>query len=69
MHPGSKKWYLIDYLLTGKHDTGNFASVRLMRGAECWTTHRLLRAKRNFVTKSKFRENGSISINLRYRQY
>ncbi|XP_014776948.1 craniofacial development protein 2-like [Octopus bimaculoides] len=57
MHPGSKKWHLIDYIFTRKRDTRDFAIVRVMRGVECWTDHRLLRAKVNFVVKPKVKVN------------
>ena len=58
MHPGSKQWHLIDYILTRKRDMRDFCSVRVMRGAECWTDHRLVRAKVKFVVKPKVRAKG-----------
>ena len=42
MHPRSKHWHLIDYIITRKSDLKDFAKSRVYRGAECWTDHRLL---------------------------
>jgi hypothetical protein len=44
-HPGTKKWYLIDYILTKKKSISLFKDTRVMRSADCWTDHSLLRAK------------------------
>ena len=43
-HPGSKQWHCIDYVIMLK---GDCAAMLLccMRTAECWTDHKLLRAK------------------------
>ena len=53
MHPGSKQWYLIDFLLVRRRDIADVQIVRAMRGAECWTDHRLVRDKLNFVVKHR----------------
>jgi len=58
MHPGSKQWHMIDYVLVRKQDIKDISSVRVMRGAECWTDHRLVRAKFRFVVKPKIRGPG-----------
>lgn len=47
MHPRSKQWHLIDYIITRQCDTKDVHSSRAMRGADCWTDHRLVRAKFN----------------------
>ena len=49
MHPGSKQWHLIDFLLVRRRDIADVQIVRAMRGAECWIDHRLVRGKLNFV--------------------
>ena len=45
MHPRSKKWHLIDYIIVRQRDRKDVELTRVMRGAECWTDHRLVRAK------------------------
>ena len=56
MHPRSKQWHFIDFLLVRRRDIVDVQIVRAMRGAECWTDHRLVRGKvkprsRSCVTK------------------
>ena len=45
MHLRSKKWHLIDYIIVRQRDRKDVELTRAMRGAECWTDHRLVRAK------------------------
>jgi hypothetical protein len=59
MHPRSKHWHLIDYVLVRRRDLRDVTSVRTMRGAECWTDHRLVRAKLRLVLKPKMRKTAS----------
>ncbi|XP_066963159.1 uncharacterized protein [Macrobrachium rosenbergii] len=47
MHPRTKQWHLIGYVITGWHDPSDFFLTRAKRGADCWTDRRLLRAKLN----------------------
>ena len=44
MHPRSKQWHLIDYIIVRQRDLRDVCITRAMRGAECWTDHRLIRA-------------------------
>lgn len=44
MHPRSKQWHLIDYTICRRRDARDFRTNRAMRGAECWTDHRLVRS-------------------------
>lgn len=44
MHPRSKQWHLIDYAICRRRDISDFRITRAMRGAECWTDHRLVRS-------------------------
>ena len=44
MHPRSKQWHLIDYIIVGQRDLRDVCITRALRGAECWTDHRLIRA-------------------------
>lgn len=49
MHPRSKHWHLIDYIITRRRDIPQVHITRVMRGANCWTDHVLL------VSKQKLR--------------
>ncbi|KAL8610932.1 hypothetical protein ACOMHN_042549 [Nucella lapillus] len=44
MHPRSKQWHLIDYVICRRRDARDFRTTRAMWGAECWTDHRLVRS-------------------------
>ncbi|XP_032232303.1 craniofacial development protein 2-like [Nematostella vectensis] len=43
MHPRSKQWHLIDFVIVRQRDIQDVHVTRAMRGAECWTDHRLVR--------------------------
>ncbi|KAG7305516.1 hypothetical protein JYU34_009592 [Plutella xylostella] len=45
MHPRSKHWHLIDYALVRQRDVSQVHITRVMRGANCWTDHRLVITK------------------------
>ena len=47
MHPRSKQWHLIDYVIVRRQNTCDVTITRAMRGAECWTDHRLVRTVPN----------------------
>ena len=55
MHPRSKHWHLIDYVITRRRDISDILCTRAMRGADCWTDHVLLRCKVNFHVMRKHR--------------
>lgn len=44
MHPRSKHWHLLDYVIVRRSDRRDVHLTRAMRGVECWTDHRLVRA-------------------------
>ena len=44
MHPSSKHWHLIDYVIVRCLDMNKVQITRAMRGAECSTDHRLIRS-------------------------
>ena len=44
MHPRSKHWHLIDYIIVRRRDLNEQQITRAMRGAECSTDHRLIRS-------------------------
>ena len=58
MHPRSKHWHMIDYIITRQTDKMDFHITRAMRGANCSTDHQLLRAKVALNIRVKHRKNG-----------
>ena len=44
MHPRSKHWHLIDYVIVRRRDLNEVQITRAMRGSECSTDHRLIRS-------------------------
>ena len=56
MHPRSKHWHLIDYVICRRVDLKDFNVTKAMRGAECWTDHRLLRSVVKFSIRPPARK-------------
>ena len=44
-HPRSKHWHLLDYVIVRQSGRKDVLITRAMRGADCWTDHRLIRCK------------------------
>ena len=59
MHPRSKHWHLIDYVITRRRDMNDIRVTRAMRGADCWTDHMMLRCKASFRIASRHRKQPS----------
>ena len=53
MHPRSKQWHLLDYVIVRQRDRRDVHITRCMRGADCWSDHRLLRSKMNIQLARK----------------
>ena len=51
-HPGSKKWHCIDYVIMRQAQRKFCCDVTVLRSAECWTDHKLLRAQLRLRTPS-----------------
>ena len=51
MHPRSKHWHLIDYIIVRQEDRGDVRVSKSMCGADCWTDHRLLVSKLNVTVQ------------------
>lgn len=47
MHPSSKHWHLIDFVIVKKRDRQDVWLTKSMCGADCWTDHRLSISKMN----------------------
>ena len=43
MHPRSKHWHMLDYVITRQRDVCEVHLTRVMRGTDCWSDHRLVR--------------------------
>ncbi|KAJ4935851.1 hypothetical protein JOQ06_017378, partial [Pogonophryne albipinna] len=59
MHPRSKHWHLIDYVIVRRSDIRDVHITRAMRGAECWTDHRLIMAKVHMKVRPPLRLQGA----------
>ena len=57
MHPRSKSWHLIDYVIVRRRDLSDICNVKSFHGCECWTDHALVRAKVKFRIVPKSRHN------------
>ena len=44
MYPRSKHWHMIVFIIVRQRDIRDVRVTRAMRGVECWTDHRLVRA-------------------------
>ena len=58
MHPRSKHWHMIDFIITRCRDKMDIHSTRVMRGANCWTDHQMLRSKVAFNLRQKQNKQG-----------
>lgn len=58
MHPRSKHWHLLDYVITRKKDRQDVCVTKAMCGAECWTDHRLVISKLRLHIRPKRRPQG-----------
>ena len=58
MHPRSKHWHLIDYVIVRKRYRQDVRVTKSMCGAECWTDHRLIVSKLNMHIKPARRPQG-----------
>ena len=66
MHPRSKHWHLLDYVLIRQRDRKDVKLTRVMPSAECHTDHRLVRCKLKlcFRPKSKRKEPTKKKLHL-----
>ena len=52
-HPGSKQWHCIDYIIMCRSQRKHCCDVSVLRSAECWTDHKLLRAQLKLQVPAK----------------
>ena len=58
MHPRSKHWHLIDYIIVRRKDRQDVRVKKTMCGADCWTDHRLVVSKLNLRIQPARRPQG-----------
>ena len=58
MHPRSRHWHMIDFIITRCRDKMDIHSTRAMRVANCWTDHHMLRSKVAFRVRQKHNRQG-----------
>ena len=51
MHPRSRHWHLLDYMIVRRRDIQDVLITRVMRGAEVWTDHRLVRSTLRLILR------------------
>ena len=61
-HPRSKHWHQLDHVLVRQCDIQDVHSTRVMRGAECWTDHRLVRCKLSMHIQASSRGRGPSTV-------
>jgi hypothetical protein len=62
MHPRSKHWHLLDYIIVRQKDKRDVRVTKAMCGAECWTDHRLIISKLNIRIQPPRRPQGSTTL-------
>jgi hypothetical protein len=58
MHPRSRTWHMIDYVIVRRRDMSDVQITRVMRGADCWTDHSMLRSKMSLRLRRTVRPQG-----------
>ena len=53
MHPRSRHWHIIDFIITRCRDKFDIHSIRATGGANCWTAYQMLRSKVAFRIRQK----------------
>ena len=57
MHPGTKKWHMIDYVITRQRDVKDVFHTRAMCGTCNWTDHRLVKSKLAIKSRKPLRHH------------
>ena len=62
MHPRSKHWHLIDFIITRQRDLHDFLDTRAMRGANCSTDHSMIRTTTRLKIRKQIKKKGKQPI-------
>ena len=57
MHPRSKHWHLIDFIITRQRDLCDIRDTRAMRGANCSTDHIIIKSKTRLRVRRLMRKS------------
>ena len=57
MHPGTKEWHMIDYVITRQRDIKDVNHTRAMCGASTWSDHKLVKSKLSLRVKASQRRH------------
>ena len=58
-HPRSCIWHMLDYIIVRQRDRNDVCITKTMRGAECWTDHRMVRSIMNIRLSHAVRPQGT----------
>jgi len=58
MHPRSKHWHMIDFIITRQLDFSDFMDTRAMRGVNCSTDHIMIRSTTRLKIRKQFKKKG-----------
>ena len=59
MHPRSNTWHMLDYVIVRQQHMVDVRITRVMRGADCWTDHRMVRSLMSLRLANKIRPQKS----------
>ncbi|XP_068720611.1 uncharacterized protein [Montipora capricornis] len=59
MHPRSKHWHLLDYIIVRQRDKSDVLDTRAMRGADCATDHVMLRSRLRICRRKRHCRTGA----------
>ena len=59
MHPRSRHWHMIDFIITRCRDKMDIHRTQAMHGANCWTDHQMLRSEVAFRIRQKHNRQGT----------
>ena len=62
MHPRSKHWHLLDYVIVRAEDQRDVRVTKAMCGADCWSDHRLVISKMILHIQPKRRPQGQKTV-------
>ena len=59
MHPRSKHWHLIDYVIVRQRDSRDFTKTCTMGATTCWSDHRMVRSRMRLTFKGSKQRCGT----------
>ena len=68
MHPRSKHWHLIDFVITRQRDLCDIQDTRAMRGANCSTDHVMIRTRSKLKVRRLMRKENQRPRKLNVRR-